>query len=100
MDHFVVAAWNVHSGVDGWGRPFDVVLLDLTIRGGTGGREAIRRLKEIDPEVCAIVSSGYSDDPVVAEYRQHGFAGVLEKPYQLTQLGDAIRAVLAARSGD
>ncbi len=76
------------------GRPFDLVVLDLTIRGGTGGLETIRRLKEIDPGVRAIVSSGYSDDPVVAEYRQHGFMGVLEKPYQITQLGDAVRRAL------
>ena len=65
------------------GRPFDVVILDLTVRGGMGGAEAARRLAEIEPGVKAIVSSGYSDDEVVATYRQHGFCSFLKKPYNM-----------------
>ena len=59
--------------------PFDVVVLDLTIRGGMGGREVIKKLLEIDPDVKAIVSSGYSNDPVMAFYREYGFSAVFNK---------------------
>ncbi len=71
-------------------KPFDIVILDLTIPGGMGGREAIERLKEIDPDVKAIVSSGYSHDQLLSEYRQYGFSGVVSKPYVLKQLDSAI----------
>ena len=76
------------------GQPFDVVILDLTIRGGMGGVEALRKLREIDPGVKAIVSSGYSDDAVVANYREHGFAASLKKPYDLTGLQTTLSELL------
>jgi len=76
------------------GRPFDVVILDLTIRGGMGGDETMRKLLEIDPGVKAIVSSGYSNDNVVANYRDHGFAAFLKKPYDLTDLQATLNALL------
>lgn len=76
------------------GRPFDVVILDLTIRGGMGGEEAFRKLKEIDPGVKAVVSSGYSDDEVVATYRQHGFRSFLKKPYDMRELGRVLNDVM------
>jgi len=77
------------------GRPFDVVILDLTIRGGMGGEETLRRLLEIDPGVKAVVSSGYSDDEVVAMYRQHGFRSFLKKPYDMLELGRTLDDVMA-----
>ncbi len=77
------------------GRPFDVVIMDLTIPGGMGGKEAVKRLREIDPSVKAIVSSGYSDDPVMANYADYGFNSVVSKPYTIHKLGDTIRKVLA-----
>jgi len=77
------------------GRPFDTVILDLTVRGGLGGRETIGRLHAIDPDVRAIVSSGYSDDAVVADYEKHGFKAYLGKPYRLSELRDALNAVLS-----
>lgn len=76
-------------------RPFDVVILDLTIRGGMGGMDTLRKLKEIDPGVKAVVSSGYSDDDVVATYRQHGFCAFLKKPYDMKELGRILDDVIA-----
>lgn len=67
-------------------RPFAAVILDLTIPGGMGGEETIRRLREIDPEVRAIVSSGYTNNPIMANYREHGFVGVIPKPYRIEDL--------------
>lgn len=77
------------------GAPFDVVVLDLTIRGGMGGRDTIRALLELDPHVKAIVSSGYSNDPVMSTYRQHGFLGVVAKPYQMDNFVETVRRIAA-----
>jgi len=76
------------------GEPYDFVILDLTVPGGVGGLEALARLRAIDPDVRAVVSSGYSDDAAVAEYRAHGFRAVLRKPYTLHMLRDTIADVL------
>ncbi len=76
------------------GRKYEVVVMDLTVPGGMGGREAMERLRQIDPAVCAIVSSGYSRDPVMANYRAHGFQGILPKPYGLEQLTKVMGALL------
>jgi len=78
------------------GKPFSLVIMDLTVPGGMGGREAITELRKIDPNVRAIVSSGYSSDPVLANYRSHGFAGVAAKPYDVTELARVLREVMAA----
>ena len=69
--------------------------MDLTIRGGLGGKETIARLREIDPGVKAVVSSGYSNDPVMADYREHGFLGVVAKPYLIEELSKVLRRVMA-----
>jgi PAS domain S-box-containing protein len=78
------------------GRRFDVVISDLTIPGGTGGQETIRRLREIDPEVCAIVSSGYANDPVMSNFEEYGFSGMIAKPYEIDALGRKVAEVLNA----
>lgn len=75
-------------------RPFDVLILDLTVPGGMGGLETLRRLKLIDPDVKAIVSSGYSNDPVMGGYRAYGFAGVVAKPYTPEQLAEVLGDIL------
>jgi PAS domain S-box-containing protein len=76
------------------GAPFNAVIMDLTVQGGMGGKEAMERLLEIDPAVTAIVSSGYSNDPVMANYREYGFQAVLTKPYQLHDLEQVVRRVV------
>ncbi len=78
------------------GSPFSAVLLDLTIPGGMGGIKTIERLREIDPGVIAIVSSGYSDDPVLADYANYGFQGALPKPYKIFELSEVLHEVIPA----
>lgn len=75
-------------------QPIDVVIMDLTIPGGLGGQETINKLKEIDPNVTAIVSSGYSNDPVMANFKEYGFKGCLTKPYLMGALTDAVSKVM------
>ncbi|MBW2516798.1 MAG: response regulator, partial [Deltaproteobacteria bacterium] len=76
--------------------PFDAVILDLTVKGGMGGKKTIQQLAKIDPHVTGIVSSGYSNDPVIADYERHGFKGVVTKPYTMGELGEKLNRVLSA----
>jgi CheY-like chemotaxis protein len=76
------------------GQPFDAVIMDLTIPGGMGGKEAIQQLLQIDPKVTAIVSSGYSNDPIMSEYEKYGFRGVATKPYRIEKLSWVLHDVL------
>jgi PAS domain S-box-containing protein len=76
------------------GRRFDVVVLDLTVPGGIGGREAVKLLHQIDPEVRAVVSSGYASDTTVSDFRSFGFAGVLSKPYTLRDMEKVVADLL------
>ncbi len=76
------------------GLPFDAVIMDLTIRGGMGGQEAIQLLRELDPEVKAIVSSGYFNDPIMANYKEYGFSGVIPKPYEMEALSKLLYSVI------
>ena len=78
------------------GTPFDLVILDLTVPGAMGGRECLERLRHLDPNVKAIVSSGYSTDPVMADHAAHGFQGVIAKPYELRDLSDTVCRVISA----
>ncbi len=75
--------------------PFDAVIMDLTVPGGMGGKEAIKQLLEIDPNVKALVSSGYSNDPVMSDYKAFGFKGVIIKPYIIEEISNALHTVLA-----
>jgi signal transduction histidine kinase/CheY-like chemotaxis protein len=81
-------------------QPFDAVIMDLTIPGGMGGKESVQRIREIDPNVRAIVSSGYSQDPVMADFRAYGFVGVLLKPYDANDVAVQLKSVLTGASND
>jgi len=76
------------------GKPFGAVILDLTIKGGMGGVQAIKKLVKIDPDIKAIVCSGYFNDPVMAHYEEHGFRGAMAKPYQKADLESVLKKVL------
>jgi PAS domain S-box-containing protein len=77
--------------------PFDLVVLDLSIPNGMGGLRTMEKLKQIDPNVLAMVSSGYSDDPVMAQPAAYGFAAVLPKPYEPIELIRIVKSLLASR---
>jgi PAS domain S-box-containing protein len=101
LGYDVVVSEDGHETVERYkeakasGNPFDAVLMDLTIPGGMGGKETMSKLMKIDSEIKAIVSSGYSNDPIMAEFRDHGFSGVIAKPYQLDHLNRAIQDVIS-----
>ena len=77
------------------GQPFDLVILDLTVPNGMGGKDTIAELRKLDPHVRAIVSSGYSDDPILANPHEYGFAAVVPKPYETVVLAETVRRLLA-----
>jgi CheY-like chemotaxis protein len=68
--------------------------MDLTVPGGMGGQEAMQKILAIDPKIRAIVSSGYSNDPVMADYRKYGFMAAVTKPFLLEDLRHAIEDVM------
>jgi PAS domain S-box-containing protein len=76
-------------------RPFDMVILDLTVKYGLGGKETLDKLVKIDPHVKAIISSGFSDDPVMVEFGKYGFKGVLVKPYRVSELEETLNSVMS-----
>lgn len=75
-------------------KPIDAVILDLTIRGGMGGKETVRRLLEIDPKAKIIASSGYHNDPMMSDYLKYGFKGIIPKPYRATDLVKILNNVI------
>ncbi len=76
-------------------QPFNAVILDLTITGGLGGKDTVQQLRKFDPEVRAIVASGYSNDPVLSRYSTFGFHGVVAKPFRLTELSQVLHQITA-----
>ncbi len=76
------------------GQPFDAVIVDLTVPGGKGGAAAMSEILKLDPDARGIVSSGYSSDPIMADFRAHGFRGSVPKPYKVTDFARTLRAVL------
>lgn len=77
------------------GQPFAAVIMDLTIPGGMGGKEAIQRLRQMEPGARAIVSSGYADDPIMTRFQKYGFDGVIRKPYRVNTFSRELARVLA-----
>ena len=73
------------------GNRYDIVIMDLTVPGGMGGKETIGHLLKMDPQARAIVSSGYSNDPVMADYQNFGFVGVVPKPYKIEELSLVVK---------
>ncbi len=100
MGHFVCVAGEGRQAIRLYeeaireGREFDIVMMDLTIPGGMGGREAIEELRERHPQVKAIVSSGYYDDPVMADFADYGFSGALAKPFNIKDLVAEINRIV------
>jgi len=88
------AAVEIYRRRQDEGEPYAAVIMDLTVRGGLGGKEAIRSLLELDPGVKAVVSSGYSDDPVLANCREYGFSSVLVKPYSRREMSRVLHELL------
>jgi CheY-like chemotaxis protein len=76
------------------GRPYDAVIMDLTVIGGMGGEDTFNILHDLDKDVRAIVSSGYDNDEMARQYLDMGFCGYLTKPYRVTDLGKVLKAVL------
>jgi CheY-like chemotaxis protein len=87
-------AIDLYSKAKESGAPFDAVIMDLTVPGGMGGKEAVQRLLTIDPDVKAVVSSGYSDNPVMSDFRRFGFSGVVAKPYKVLEMSRVLSQIL------
>lgn len=92
-------AIELYKAAMGTPEAFDLVIMDLTIPGYMGGKDTIKELLLIDPEVKGIVSSGYSTDPIMANFESYGFKGVVEKPFRVDELGKAIQKVLVPKEG-
>ena len=92
-------AVEVYERSKALGRPFDVVILDLTVKAGIGGLETIPKLREIDPGVKTIVMSGYASDPVLVDHKDHGFKGALAKPFDVAELRKVLAHVMGAGPG-
>ena len=81
------------------GKTYDAILLDLTIPGAMGGKEALQHLRKLDPHVKAIVTSGYSDDPIMSDFRAFGFQDILVKPYKIVDLAKSLESLCAQSNG-
>jgi CheY-like chemotaxis protein len=77
------------------GKPFDVIIMDLTIPGGMGGKEAVKRILEIDARARAVVASGYANDPIIADFRHYGFCERIAKPYKSEELHALLQQIMA-----
>lgn len=92
------AAFALYKQEKEAGRPFDLVILDLSVPEGLGGKDAIALLKAYDPGVRAIVSTGYSNDPAVQNFSEYGFTGRLSKPYKISDLKELLEQQIQSRT--
>ncbi len=106
LQHFGYKATTVADGADAVREyrraleaqePYSAVIMDLTVPGGMGGKETMQALKEIDPAVRGIVSSGYSTDPAIVDFQQFGFVARVDKPYRIQELGAILRQACEAK---
>ena len=88
------AAIDLYKQAKEAGLPFDLVIIDLTIPEGMGGRETIEILRSYDPHVKAVVSSGYTNDPVMQDYASYGFSGRLTKPYRINEMKTLLESMI------
>ena len=88
------AAIELYKNEKAAGVPFDLVILDLSVPDGMGGKEAIGLLKAFDPDVNAVVSTGFSNDPVVLDFAGYGFSGKLTKPYKINDLKKVLEQLI------
>jgi len=91
-----IEAFNFYRKAMEADQVYDAVILDLTVPGGMGGRETLQMILELDPAARCIVSSGYSNDPVMKEYKKFGFKGMVQKPYKLEKLSKSVFEVISA----
>jgi CheY-like chemotaxis protein len=91
------AATDLYKEAMAQGRPFDAVILDLTVRGGIGGLDAMKSLLAVDPDVRAVISSGYADDPAMMDHERYGFKGALAKPFGIAELREVLSRVRKQR---
>jgi CheY-like chemotaxis protein len=89
-----LAAIDLYKKERAAGVPFDVVILDLSVPSGLGGKETIKQLKKLDPDVKAVVSSGFTDDPAVLDFSDYGFDEKLTKPYKIHDLKNILEQVM------
>jgi PAS domain S-box-containing protein len=90
-------AINIFAEAQKSGQPFDAVILDLTVPGGMGGKEAMAKLLKIDPQVKAIASSGYSNDPVMAKFHKYGFSAIIPKPYRVMEASKILHDIIVKK---
>ena len=76
------------------GGPYHLVILDLAVPSGMGGEDAARQILAADPSACIAVSSGYADEPILADYKAHGLKGVIPKPFRLAELKETVRRLI------
>ncbi len=88
------SAIEIYKNEKAAGVPFDLVILDLSVPDGMGGKEAIGLLKAFDPDVNAVVSTGFSNDPVVLDFASYGFSGKLTKPYKINDLKKVLEQLI------
>lgn len=89
-----LAAADLYRKEKDAGSPFDIVILDLSVPGGLGGKETIELLRKVDPAVKAVISSGYSNDPVVEDFSHYGFCERLTKPYNINAMKNLLENVI------
>ena len=88
-------AIRLYKEAEGSKKSYDAIIMDLTVPGGMGGEKAVQDLIKFDPGVKAIASSGYSNSPVIADYRKYGFCSVITKPYRIKELSEVLHRVMS-----